>query len=437
MASISYSFKILAYINPLNTYTEDGQSSGAITALNNGGFFTTFESRIYGTPGYYYLPGRFLNASGVPTTPEILASRDFDSYRSEAATLTNGNVVVAYNIDPSSSVGFKIMSPSGSYVTSDTTGSGRNFNADVARLNDGGFVVSFDHQYSSSDIDTYATIYNADGSVRASLIVDARTYVSYDSAVAGLTNGNFVVTYAKETALGSGSYQLAFQIYNASGGLVRGETIADRFGSRNIPGEAIGLKDGGFAVVYTDNDWGTGSDDITLGIWNADGSFRTWLLANAPVGTAGAQHSPTVTQLDNGYIAVGWSSADSFGTDTEYSIWSPNGVLITSGTWQLSSSDLNFASAANGVLSGLTTDHLGDGDGFGITSATRALARYTYGDATAETLTGDSLRDYISGSSGNDTLSGLGGNDTLDGGAGTDRVDGGIGNDLIYGSAGA
>src|SRR5215204_3324938 len=329
MATISYSFTPLGSADPLNTYTTGYQSANAITNLNNGGFFTTFDGYVYGSPDYYYLAYRILNTSGAPTTPEYFSFGNQNDRLSEAATLTNGNVVVTYTyggLSSSSAVSFLLLSPSGSRITSAVTGSGTNSDADVARLNDGGFVVSFDHQYSSSDIDTYATIYNADGSVRASLIVDAHTYATSDSAVAGLTNGNFVVTYAKETALGSGSFQLAFQIYNASGGVVRGETIADRFGSSNFPGEAIGLKDGGFAVVYTDNDWsGEVGYDITLGIWNADGSFRAWVEANAPVGTADAQHSPTVTQLDNGYIAVGWTSPYSFGAGTEYSIWSPNG----------------------------------------------------------------------------------------------------------------
>ncbi len=73
---------------------------------------------------------------------------------------------------------------------------------------------------------------------------------------------------------------MAYQIYNANGGLVRGETIGDASGTSNVPGSAVGLKDGGFAIVYRDNGW-AGNDDVSLGIWNADGSFRTIVQANA------------------------------------------------------------------------------------------------------------------------------------------------------------
>lgn len=437
MASISYFFSYLGSVNPLNTYTPGYQYAQSVTYLNNGGFFNTFQGFVPGSPGYNYVDGRILNASGTPITPEIAAS-NFNSYDAETATLKSGNVVSAYTSPSgsSSTIGFNIYSPSGSYITSATTGSGTNYNADVARLNDGGFVISYDHQFSSTDLDTCATIFNADGSVRTSIFVNTATYYTNQSAVTGLANGNFVVSYAKETAVGSGSYQLAFQIYSASGAVVRGETIADAIGTTNTPGEAISLKDGGFAVVYNDNGWSSGTDeDITLGIWNADGSFRTWVQANAPLGTVGYQYYPTVTQLDNGYILVGWSNAAN--SNTEYSVWTATGALITSGTWRGSSFGLNFASAANGVLSGLATDTAGDGDGYGVSSDTRALTRYTQGDATAETLTGDSLSDYMLGNAGSDTLNGMSANDTLDGGSGNDRVDGGVGNDLIYGSAGA
>ncbi|WP_298951471.1 calcium-binding protein [uncultured Methylobacterium sp.] len=443
MATSSYYFTFIGKNDQLNTYTQGYQYASSIATLNNGGFFSIYEG--YYVPfntadSYSYVLGRVLDARGVPTASGEFAAANYGPGQSaldaQAATLTNGNVVVASTSSSSSTsaVSFGIYSSTGSLISSGTAGTGINFNADVARLTDGGFVISYDHQYSSTDLDSYATIFNADGTVRANLILNAETQYSNQSAVAGLSNGGFVVSYARETAVGSGSYQLGFQIYNANGGLVRGETIGDASGTSNVPGGAVGLRDGGFAVVYRDNGW-AGNDDVSLGIWNADGSLRTIVQANAPMNTAGYQYGATVAQLDNGFIAVGWTNGTSGNTD--YSIWTPGGAVVTSGVWRGTSRNIDFAAAANGVLSGIVTDTIGDGDAYSVASNTLALTRNSQGNANAEAVTGDSLRDYMMGYDGNDTLLGLGADDTLDGGAGRDSVDGGIGNDLIYGSAGA
>ncbi|RVU14577.1 calcium-binding protein [Methylobacterium oryzihabitans] len=439
MATTSYYFGYLNRNEPLNTYTYLSQYADTITALNNGGFFTAYEGYYDG--GYNYILARGLDATGAPAPKGEFAATNYGpgiNVRSaEAATLKNGNVVMTYTTQSSTStpITFRIFSPDGTLLTEGSTASGSNYSPDVTALGDGGFVISYDHLFGSTDLDTQAVVFNADGTVRTSLAVNVGTYYTGQSAVAGLTNGNFMVSYARERQDGSGATDLAFKIFNANGGVVRAETLADTYGTMKVPGEAIGLKDGGFAIVYFDDGWTGRPAEVTLGIWNADGSLRTIQRASEPLTRGGQRNDPTIAQLDNGFLAVGWSNVTD--VTTEYAIWTPDGTAVTSGLWRGTSQNLNFAAAANGVLSGIVTDTIGDGSGYGIASNTLAFTRDTRGDASSEAITGDSLRDFMMGGGGNDTLLGYGADDTLDGGIGNDSVDGGIGNDLVSGGAGA
>lgn len=442
MATTSYYFTYLNYTETLNTYTPNYQYAYSITTLANNGFMTAWQGS---TSSYSYVDGRPLNAIGVPTTTYEIALGNYGvglSATSPAlATLKNGNVVSAYNYDPDGTdyfVRFNTYQPNGTYLNSVEV-SAKAYDADVTRLNDGGFVVGYTYQFSTSDYDTYAKIYNADGSLRATTYPNTFTYNSYSPTLATLTNGNFVVAYQKQASVGSTNYQLAFSIYTAAGAAIVSDQLADGIGSTNSPTDAVGLKDGGFAIAYIDSGWsGDNSDsDITLGIWNANGSFRTWVHANAPNGgnQTGYQYSATVTQLDNGYIVVGWTNGNT--SNIEYSVWTPTGGFVTNGTWLYNAAYGAFASGTGGVLASIASNILGDGNGYGITAQTNALTRYTAGDATSETLVGDQLRDYIQAYDGNDNINGKGANDTLDGQGGNDTINGDTGNDLIYGGAGA
>ncbi|WP_298964639.1 calcium-binding protein [uncultured Methylobacterium sp.] len=425
-----------------NRYTYSDQYADAVTALNNGGFFTAYDG-YYSPQSYNYILGRVLDGNGDAIgTDEVAVSAygpDGSTRNAELATLRNGNVVSTYTVTSGAStpIGFRIFAPDGSLLGEGTTATGTNYSPDVAALATGGFVITYDHLFSSTDIDTYATIFNADGSVKASLVVDSGTYDTSQSAVATLKNGNFVVSYSRERQDGSGANDLVFQIFDANGGRVRSATLADGFGSAKVPGEMIGLQDGGFAIVYFDDGWAGRPAEVTLGIWNADGSQRTLQRAAQPLTVEGQRNDPTIAQLENGFLAVGWSNITT--GNTEFSIWTPDGNAVYSGIFTEGSRNLNFAASANGVLSGLFTDTYGatDGDGTGVGSYNRTLTRFTGGDATASLLTGDNLRDTMSGSDGNDTLLGLGGDDSLSGNGGRDSIDGGAGDDLIYGGAGA
>jgi Ca2+-binding RTX toxin-like protein len=196
--------------------------------------------------------------------------------------------------------------------------------------------------------------------------------------------------------------------------------------------QVVALPDGGFAVAYTDTSWDNDGTDITLAMFDADGTRWDigvdrpgYLLVNGE--GSGSQSNPSLGVLANGTLVVSWE----LGEDTFVQIVSPTGELLGGASNWGWMTDTEIAVLANGDVAGVG-DHP-DGE---ITQLTGELVRSTYGDDQADAFTGDLLVDIVEGRGGSDTLFGADGDDYLDGGAKGDFLQGGRGADTINGADG-
>src|SRR5262249_24900760 len=157
--------------------------------------------------------------------------------------------------------------------------------SDVAALADGGYVVTWTRDFGGGDHDIHGQILEANGSIRTlNVNVNDNLRNTSHSSVAGLAGGGFVTAW-EESPAGGGSGEVRFRLFDSHGNALNGThdtgVLIDNSGdNRDI--QVVRLKDGGFAVAYTDTGWSGTNTDITVKVFNADGSARsTFLEANS------------------------------------------------------------------------------------------------------------------------------------------------------------
>ena len=452
MATVTYNWvEVVPETLANNIYTTGNQTEPAVVALNGG---TSYLAAWTHPDGTYAVEGRLYRDSGVAPNNEFNVNWTVfdDQFHPALAQLTGGNVIAAYSdnhTDPGGDILGRLFNSAGLAIDVDfglQTSDSNDMLPEVAALADGGFALTWVRDFGGGDLDVDAAVYSADGSVRASFIpVNIDSALSTTNAdVAGLANGNFVVTWQQAGLNGAGPSSAWFGVYSPTGTTVSGSVLIDNFGSSNFDVQVAALPDGAFAVAYSDNGWGISGLEITVKIFEANGAERTgFLLANTQAG--GDQYSPSLTVLSNGFLLVGWY--DRAVQSIKYQAFDPNGNRAGSEySIQSDGEYLALAGLSGGLVASVVESVIHDsGLSTSIRTSIDEISRTTAGNGTGEVLVGDSLRDTIRGGAGNDNLYGhgnddnlIGGddNDLLVGGDGNDRLEGGIGNDSLYGEGG-
>ena len=447
MPAITYSWQTIASAfiltnDPINNAADE--EDPAIAVLTTGSYVALWTGIVGGNVN---ISRDVLSPAGVITAPQTVANSTIGgAIVSSAAGLTNGNFVMAYD-DASTSandgnIRFRLFDSNGTPLgpdarVFDTTL--QEYQNDVAALPNGAFVIASDITYTNADVDIWVQRFNANGTKNGSVIVvdNSGTLDTFRPSIAGLTSGGFVVSWSQVNTPdpnGTNPISAWFQLYDQFGAPVGGHKAIDTGGTQNINIDSVALRDGGFAFVYEDNGAGTGSKEISLRIYNADGSPRTGVLTvNDQFG--GDQTLPTITQLSNDFLLIGYTD----GTNMRYRAFDPftgNPIFQSTRTGAFVIEG-EIAALSSGLVAAVQSSTFADvGGGSSIRTQVNELTRTTTGDSTSESLVGDSLRDTMSGNGGNDSLNGAGGNDTLFGGTGTDTLIGGDGNDVLVGNGG-
>lgn len=200
--------------------------------------------------------------------------------------------------------------PAGSEFLVNTQTNGGQRNSAVTGLTNGNFVVTW-----WDDGNAYAMkaqIFAADGSkVGAELRLSSFGNL-YESLpfVASLAGGGFVVAF--QTGGGSPSHQIDAQIYAANGSKIGSQFSVPTPGATTSQEvEAItGLANGGFVVTWRDNAADGNGYGVFAQVVAADGSkVGSQFLVNTA--TAGFQYHSTVTSLANGSFIVAWQDSSS------------------------------------------------------------------------------------------------------------------------------
>ena len=229
--------------------------------------------------------------------------------------------------------------------------------------------------------------------------------------MAGLVGGGYVVTWARTVGANT---EIHFQRVNAAGTLVGGDVTLDSAGTINDQPEIVALQDGGFAIAYRKQRVRRRRRhrNRPQHPLNADGSPRASLFVDTGVqGTGTNQNDTTITEMSNGFIAVGWTNDSGVPASrtTDVAFYNPSGAFQANLTGQISSSDqLALAGLAGGRFVTMWRDvsAAGDGSGTEVRAAVFDLIRNSTGDGADDVILGDDLHDNMIDGGGNDILSG-------------------------------
>lgn len=453
MSTTSFSLESISADRSVSQYDFSTNFSPNIVAGKDGNVFLTYTNNDTNNVDRVFLaPDCTLLGERGPAT----VNKAGNQFVPHSAVLKDGNLVTVYDDQTGSGPRIQLAGPGGAFLKADFPlphDEHIAFQPEVAALSDGGFVVTWTKAFPNNDFDIRTQVYDADGTPRGdTLITEISSKIStLDPVVTGLAHGGFVVTWSEHT-LGVGSDRIVSQLYSAKGAAVGDPVTIDDVGTVNDHPATVALADGGYAVAYTDNGWSGADNDITLKIFNQDGTPRTgFIRVNADSlgatdggNTTGNQLEPSLTVLSNGAVAVSWTTTQGvpFFEDAEINarVFDPKtGVALTGITNVGHTENGDIGSSLAGLKNGaLGVAYVSDALGQPATIHYHevGLVRTTTGDASSETLTGNSDIDKLIGLGGNDKLFGLDGNDTLDGGSGNDALDGGAGNDAMSGGAG-
>jgi Ca2+-binding RTX toxin-like protein len=411
----------LTFVQNLNLTQGPGQSETDVVGLANGGFAAT-STRGAGTDLDVF-NSALADAGG---TTSVSAGT-----KSALDQLNNGNLVVV-TLD-GNSARYAIRTAAGGLVVADTDLSDGAIHVDVAGLAQGNFVIAS----ASGGNGMNLSLRNNAGALITNITVP--TGVVSDPSIAALDDGGFAIAWTV-TLGGTGIW---YTVYNGNGSVRKGITPVDEVGAINQTA-SVAAMNGGFVVVFSEDGWGTGGNDITLKQYNATGTVGPVInLSNPSLAFENLSDTdPYITRLDNGLMAIAYTR-DAIGGpgngNTIVKLYDPaSGTVVAQrevpGT--TAPADVEFPALAGLGLGRVAVFHTENNGGFDINGQALQVVRTSTGDAANNVIVGDSSVDIMSGNGGNDSLVGGSSNDTLSGGIGNDTLVGGLGTDVLRGDAG-
>ncbi len=148
----------------------------------------------------------------------------------------------------------------------------------------------------------------------------------YQSDIVTLADGGFVLVWCGGAA--DGTTDVTMRVFNADGSLrstVELPVVADARGDQLAP-RVTALADGGFAVAWSG---ATASDDngVAFRLFDADGTARSALDLPANADTAGVQSQPLFTTLADGGLVAAWRVGDGAQTALALRVFEKDGSL--------------------------------------------------------------------------------------------------------------
>jgi flagellin-like hook-associated protein FlgL len=295
----------------INQNTLGNQYKANITEVSGGGFMVTWYDDAVGA-GFM---GRRYNASGVAQTSEfrINATSGNAVQDGTVTQLTDGNFVAAYSINgqdgSSSGIYARKFNSSGAAIGAEFrvntyTANGQT-DPDVAALNGGGFVVTWDSDGQDGEYKgVYAQRYDSTGSAAGSefRVNQATAGFQTSSSVTTLASGDFVVTWTDDN-----DNSVKIKRYTSSGVALSGDmTVKAGIATDRAQLSVVqSLNDGGFIVAYA-NSTSTG---IFGQRYNSRGepAGDEILIDNT---TVAYSNKPSLGKLSNGGFVVSYDSND-------------------------------------------------------------------------------------------------------------------------------
>ncbi len=328
----------------INQQGTNDQENPQVALLQKGGAVFVWQG---GAQGFQHIYARFLSSSNTFLTGDVKVNTATNHYQANPviATLTNGNVVVAYgsygqdNADGLQGVYAQIVSPHGTNVGSEFlvnqfTPYNQRTPA-IAAFPNGNFIIVWvseqervtqtissngiasvyaggtnsSIQYNGfSSVDIYAQLYNSSGTrLGNEFLVNTGNSVCANPSVAAASDGSFIITWGqKDTVILNNSWDVFARSFSSAGvggtvQLVNTQQYGDQYAPRI---SSIGTE---YLVVWTS----MGQDG------SREGVFGQYLLSNGShdggefrVNTTvvNAQKFQTVASDGSGRFLVAWSS---------------------------------------------------------------------------------------------------------------------------------
>lgn len=329
----------------VNSAVTADQKYPSIAGLPNGGLVIAWDTSDATQDGNLHgIKAKVLNADNSVAIPEFVVNLgNFGNQRfPEVAALSNGGFVVTWDAQLSNStlVLGRVFDATGAAVRNDfhiaEMHAGRQSFREVAALDNGGFVVSWQTDDPAQDGDgnaVKARVFDAAGMPTTSEFLVNSTTVSdqFGPHVASLADGSFVVAWASEDpTVGGTDLDVRAQIFDATGAaqgpeLLLNSGVLDAQGPPSI----AGLPDGGFVAT-----WGTSGQSGGSYYWGVNA--RIFDASGAPRGDdfvvksegSNLNFLPEVTVLDQGDFIVTWTTSDNDFGDIKARHYALNGTPI-------------------------------------------------------------------------------------------------------------
>ncbi len=263
--------------------TDNSPPHAEVAALSNGNYVVAYDTGVSGDSDPEF---KIVGANGVPLNDgtqhgfQISLSSN-DQTDIQVAALKGGGFVLAwttdndgnglgvrYSVFDNNGGNVKVAGQFGDGLAVNTTTAGHQFNADVAALEDGGFVVTWDDIQRGG---VYAQRFDAGGNMvgHEFHVGDYDTTTSFNAAVAGLGDGRFVAGFG---TVGP-SYDQFSAIFDPRNATINGTSDDDVLTSRQ-QGATVNGKAGSDTLLGQAKadklKGGNGNDDLYGGKGNDD-----------------------------------------------------------------------------------------------------------------------------------------------------------------------
>ncbi len=319
----------------VNQVSTNDQERPVVSMLNNGGAVFAWQG---GKLGFQHIYARFLAANGTWVGGDVSVNTATTKAQlcPAVATLANGNAVIVYgsmNQVSSNSlqdVYGQILSPSGQKVGSEfLVNQFTAFNQrapSVAALQNGGFVVAWvseqqrsgavdvpspDYHYSGTNypsVDVFARVFTATGTpVNAEFLVNTAYEICSSPAVAGGTDGGYMVAWEQRTAatpvVGTDIFARSYSATGLAGNVVpvNSYLFGDQYEPRIC---ALGTD---YFVVWTSLGQ-DGSREGVFGQFLRSSGVRVGSEIRVNTTTVGQQMHPCVASDGGGRFLSVWTS---------------------------------------------------------------------------------------------------------------------------------
>lgn len=313
----------------MNSTKRYRQLEPTVAGLSNGGFAVAWEDESKGAfdPD---VRARIFKRDGSPLGLDFVVNttKPVEQSQAAAASLAKGGFVVVWSDRAGGGTDNSGFAVRGQRFDNAGGKLGRQFQVNritqndqnwpaVAGLADGGFAAAWDDgSYTGTDPNTYhdvrAQSFRANGEPRSKeFVANTTTYTNQNyPAVAGLSTGNFVVTWddISQTAPAGSGNQIRAQVFSPGGGKVGKELVVNTTPNWTQRYSSVaGIDQGHFVVAWED-----GSHSI-----DGDYNVRAQIMASSGekiggellVGKSTNNHQmqPAVAAFPNGDFVIVWT----------------------------------------------------------------------------------------------------------------------------------